>query len=81
MSLEDSGTVSYTSPDWLIGDGDDIRATRDSAAWVLAFSLGYGVCPAGCTGRTVWTFSVFDDGRVRYDGSKVSGLPGPIPVP
>lgn len=62
--------VPMSSPEWLVGDGNDILAARDSAGWRLDYSVGYGDCPAGCTERVVWTFLVFDDGRVRYEGSR-----------
>ena len=52
------------------GDGDDIRAERLDGAWRLAFSVGSGDCPAGCTVRRTWTFRVSDGGEVAYLGAR-----------
>ena len=67
--------VANADPNWMGGDGNDIRASRDSASWRLEYGVGFGDCPAGCTGRAVWAFRVFDDDGVRYEGS--TGRPPP----
>ena len=69
--------VVHAGPGGCMGDGNDIVATMESEAWRLDYSVGFGDCPAGCTERHTWTFRIFADGRVRYDGS--SGPPPPRP--
>ena len=61
--------LRYATPNGVGGDGDDIRASRDGRALVLAFSRGSGDCPAGCIERTTWTFRVEGD-RVEYVGER-----------
>jgi len=61
--------VRYAEPNGLVGDGNDLAATREADAVVLAYSVGSGDCPAGCIHRRFWRFRVFDDGRVAYLGA------------
>ena len=60
--------VRYGEPNGYLGDGNDIRAERLDGAWRLAFSVGWGDCPAGCIYRRTWTFVVGDGGEVEYLG-------------
>ncbi len=69
--------VHHAGPNSAVGSGNDIRATRDSAAWRLDYSVGYGDCPSGCIVRRYWHYAVTDDGRVAYLGS--DGGPPPQP--
>lgn len=62
--------VRYAEPNGYMGDGDDIRARPVVGGWELDYSLGFGDCPAGCTGRRWWTFVVDPAGRVTYRGSR-----------
>lgn len=73
--------VMFSEPAGSGGDGNDIRATMESDAWRLDYSVGFGDCPAGCISRHTWTFRVFADGRVRYDGSSGPEPPAPSPRP
>lgn len=61
--------VRYAEPNGYGGDGNDIGAERIAGAWRLAYSLGFGDCPAGCISRHFWTFEVSDAGNVTYLGS------------
>lgn len=69
--------VGSAEPNGPLGDGDDLDATRESDAWRLEYSVGFGDCPAGCIGRHSWTFRVRDDGLVEYVGG--AGPPPPPP--
>lgn len=42
------------------GDGNDIQFSTASDTSYIAFSIGWGDCPAGCIYRKYWKFSVFD---------------------
>lgn len=68
--------VLTADPSGWAGDGNDIRATAEADGWRLAYSRGFGDCPAGCTGRYTWIFRVFADGRVSYEGA-AGGAPPP----
>lgn len=67
--------VRYVEPDAFAGDGSDIRAERSAGGWRLEFSLGFGDCPAGCTGRHDWSFTVDASSRVTFVGSRGDALP------
>ncbi len=67
--------VRSAQPNGPIGDGNDIDATREDGGWQLVYSVGWGDCPAGCTGRHTWRFVAADDGRVTFLDS--SGPPPP----
>jgi len=68
--------VHSANPDTRIGDGNDIGGERDDATR-LAYSVGYGDCPAGCIARRFYHFAIHDDGTVEYLGA--SGSPPPQP--
>jgi hypothetical protein len=67
--------VIWAEPNGYAGDGNDIRARPQSGGWRLEYSVGFGDCPAGCTGRRVWTFAVDSTGAVRYLGGSGDPLP------
>jgi hypothetical protein len=65
--------VQWSEPNGYVGDGNDIRIGRVAGGWRLRYSIGYGDCPAGCGGRTTWTFDVAADGSVVYIGRSDGG--------
>lgn len=69
--------VRYAEPNGFGGDGNDIRAQVVDSGIRLDYSIGFGDCPAGCTGRHTWSFVVDTNGRTTYLGS--SGGPAPEP--
>jgi hypothetical protein len=70
--------VIWAEPNGYVGDGNDIRARPANGGWRLEYSVGFGDCPAGCTGRRVWSFAVDSTGAVRYLGSSGDPLPSPF---
>ena len=66
--------VRYAQPNYLMGDGSTIHASREAGGWRLDYALGWGDCPAGCTGWHTWSFLVGPDHVVHYLGSS-----GPTP--
>ena len=71
--------VRFSEPNGTVGDGNDIQGSTNASAVRLAYSGGYGDCPAGCIGRRSYTFSVQADGTVEYLGA--SGGPPPAQLP
>lgn len=67
--------VVYSDPDGLVGDGNDIRGSRELNTTLLTYSVAYGDCFAGCISRRSYIFSVHGDGTVEYLGA--SGSPPP----
>jgi hypothetical protein len=67
--------VIWAEPNGYGGDGNDIRARPENGGWRLEYSVGFGDCPAGCTGRRVWTFVADATGAVRYLGASGDPLP------
>lgn len=63
--------VRYAEPNFSIGDGPNIEADPP----LYTFEYGWGDCPAGCTGRHIWEFSVVDGVATLVDES---GPPLPI---
>lgn len=61
--------VRYASDDCCVGDGDDIALEIGENFLQLNYIDGYGDCPAGCTGRHIWSFKVYTDGIVEYVGN------------
>jgi len=53
--------VVYAEPNYIDGDGNDIDAFRKDGVWHVAFSLGFGDCPAGCMYRYYWYVTVRPD--------------------
>jgi hypothetical protein len=71
--------VRYSEPNGPVGDGNDIQGSTNASAVRLAYSVGYGDCPAGCISRRFYNFSVQADGTVEYLGA--SGAPPPAQLP
>jgi hypothetical protein len=71
--------VIRAEPNCCVGDGNDIRARPENGGWRLEYSVGFGDCPAGCTGRRVWSFAVDNTGAVRYLGASGDPLPSWLP--
>ncbi len=67
--------VRFAQPNNMIGDGNDIDGSIEESRVLLDYSVGYGDCPAGCTGRLSYRFAVHFDGTVAYLGA--SGSPPP----
>lgn len=67
--------VVYAEPDGVVGGGADIEATRDEQSWRLAYSIGFGDCPAGCISRHYWNFRVTYGGDVTFLGESGDPLP------
>ncbi len=68
--------VRYAQPEGEVGDGNNLAAHAEDDGWRLAYSVGWGDCPAGCTGRHTWRFLINTNGQVTYLGSE-----GPPPPP
>lgn len=82
-SIETFMGVKYADFNCLPGDGDWIGYSRSGNGTFLSFGIGYGDCPAGCTGKKEFRFQVFDDCSVLYLGSEFFPAPGfsfPAPV-
>jgi hypothetical protein len=60
---------------YIMGDGDYISYKLTNDTITLVYSDGWGDCPAGCTERRSWKFTVFPDCSVRFDGSYGDPLP------
>ncbi|MCC6840692.1 MAG: T9SS type A sorting domain-containing protein [Flavobacteriales bacterium] len=73
--------VGYAEPNGGCCDGDRITDSVYTDHVNLAYSHGWGDCPAGCTERRFWTFNVYPDCSVQYLGSYGSTLPGAMHVP
>jgi hypothetical protein len=57
------------------GGGDDITARAERDFWEFEYSIGWGDCPSGCGLHHYWSFRVYPNGKVEYEGSY--GDPGP----
>lgn len=81
-SLETFGGVIYSEPNYPAGYGNEIVYNKTLNARFYDFTVGYGDCPAGCTGKHTFKFKVYDDCSVDYLG--VTDLIDPtssIPLP
>ena len=61
-----------------VGDGPNLHITHRNDTAFIDFSLGWGDCPAGCTFRQYWHFSVIDC-QATYlgtSGDRYSALAG-----
>lgn len=61
--------VRFSEPNGAGGDGNDIRGSVEESRVLLDYSVGYGDCPAGCTGRRFYHFAAHADGTVEYLGA------------
>lgn len=59
--------VAYAEQNGYAGDGNDIEATVEEDAVVLAFRRAWGDCPSGCINEEAWVFSVDAAGTVRFE--------------
>jgi hypothetical protein len=66
--------VRYAEPDGVGGDGNDIIAILNMDNLHYKFSIGWGDCPAGCTQRRYWEYTVSAAGEVKYLGSYGNNL-------
>jgi hypothetical protein len=71
-----SAKIATANPNGIVGDGDNIIRTPTAAPagsrrYIL--SRGSGDCPAGCTERTSWEFTVSPDGNTATFVQKVGG--------
>jgi hypothetical protein len=57
------------------GSGNDIEATVEPGLLRLAYSVGFGDCPAGCIKRHYWFFEIDEQGSVRYRGTNGDPIP------
>jgi hypothetical protein len=71
--------VRFAEPNNTIGDSNDIVGSVEESRVLLDYSVGYGDCPAGCTGRRVYHFAVDGDGTVEFLGASGSEPPPPQP--
>ncbi len=58
----------------VFGDGNDIRAARESGGWRISYHLKWN-CPTTCLADHYWTFRVGPHGAVEYVGSGGDPIP------
>jgi hypothetical protein len=58
-----SPSIRHASDNGIIGDSDRIDLDQSSGK-KYTFSAGWGDCPAGCTGRHYWEFTLNGDGSI-----------------
>jgi hypothetical protein len=58
-----------------VGAGNDIEGTIEPGILRLAYSVGFGDCPAGCINRHYWFFEITEDGAARYRGTNGDPIP------
>lgn len=75
------GGVLYSEPNSLVGDGNKITYTKYGSDRFYDFTVGYGDCPAGCTGQHTFKFKVYDNCSVDYLGTFDVFDPMGIPSP
>jgi len=73
--------VSYAEPNGNLGDGNTITDSVYADHVRVVYSFGWGDCPAGCTLRRYWEFSVYFDCSVVFSGSWGDNLVGTTDVP
>jgi hypothetical protein len=74
--------VIDAQPSGYLGDGDEINYRKIGSDRYLDFKLGFGDCPAGCTGNHTYKFHVQDDCSVTFLGTVDQTIPGlPLPWP
>lgn len=72
--------VYFSEPHSVAGDGDDIEdnlifIVGENYGYDLFYSVGWGDCPAGCTGGRTWWFKTYDDCSVQFVDVYGSSLP------
>lgn len=70
--LQNTGYFNYVEMNGHIGDGDDIYVKFKEGFLEVTYIYGYGDCPSGCTFADFYTFRVYQDGRVTYEGKTTS---------
>lgn len=73
--------VSYAEPNGNAGDGSTISDSVYTDHVRVVYSYGWGDCPAGCTMRRYWEFSVYFDCSVIFNGSWGNSLVESTDVP
>jgi hypothetical protein len=71
-----SGHFRHVQPNYLYGDGDRITFEQMGESKRYVFSKGGGDCPAGCTQRHFWEFTLLSGGEIR-----LSEYGDPVPSP
>jgi hypothetical protein len=61
--------VTYAEPNSVLGDGNDVCVSLDSATYSYIFDAGSGDCEAGCINHTYWGFSTDANGMITILGS------------
>ena len=67
--------ISSAHPNWPVGDGPDIDASREGDTWYVVFRDAWGDCPAGCTGEKVMYFTVTGDTVVAVEAPHAEADP------
>jgi hypothetical protein len=73
--------VQEAYPGGLVSGRNGISATLGDDFVELRYSFGYGDCPAGCIHRHYWTFRVYEDGRVTFEGESGDPIPDDVYIP
>jgi len=70
--------VIFAEPNGYIGDGDNIECFNKNNTWHLAFSHGWGDCPAGCINRYYWYITVNENLTARLIEERERDLSEPF---
>jgi hypothetical protein len=73
--------VQEAYPGGLVSGRNGISATLGDDFVELRYSFGYGDCRAGCIHRHYWTFRVYEDGRVTFEGESGDSIPDDVYIP
>ena len=60
--------IRYAEPGGWGGDGPEIQANLSASFIEFTYSIGWGDCPAGCTARHYWEYTVDHHGIVHFNG-------------
>ena len=79
-AFEQLPDVDFSEPNHVAGDGNDIDdnlilIVGENYGYDLFYSVGWGDCPAGCTGGRTWWFKTYDDCSVQFVDVYGSSLP------
>lgn len=67
--------IDQAHPNFLLGDGNEIRVLFFDDHLRYTFEYGFGDCPAGCISRHIWKLKVYRDGSVEFLGEEGDPLP------
>jgi hypothetical protein len=70
--------VTFADRSVYSGDGDHIYLQREEFPFpstLVTYFFGMGDCPSGCTDGRWWTFRVYDDCSVQFEGAHGSHIP------